>query len=249
MRTIKVFCFLVFSLLCITCNSIANNLEEVYRSESLLVYRISKHVYEHISYLDTESFGKVGCNGMIVASNNEAIVFDTTTTDESSAELINWIEKTLKCKITAVVPTHYHEDNLGGLNEFHKREIPSYAYYRTIEIAKEKGEPLAQNKFNDFLELKVGNEKVYAEFLGGGHTCDNTIGYFPLENIMFGGCLIKAEGSGKGNLEEANEKDWPETVCNVKVKYPDTRVVIPGHGALGGAELFDYTINLFKTGR
>jgi len=219
---------------------------EVYKSETLIIQQLSGQVYQHISYLNTESFGNVPCNGMIVTNNNEAIVLDTPTNDETSEELINWITKTLKCKIIAVIPTHYHTDNLGGLNEFHKHGIPSYAYQKTIRIAQENNESIPQNSFENSLELKIGDEKIITEFLGEGHTCDNVICYFPAENVMFGGCLIKAVGAGKGNLEEANPDVWSETVKKVKLKYPETQIVMPGHGQTGGPELFDYTIRLFE---
>ena len=55
---------------------------------------LSESVYKHISYLNTESFGKVACNGMVVISEGEAIVIDCPTSDSGSLELINWIEKT-----------------------------------------------------------------------------------------------------------------------------------------------------------
>ncbi|MDR2918409.1 MAG: subclass B1 metallo-beta-lactamase [Tannerella sp.] len=241
----KLFYLLTISSILINCIQ-ANDKKEVYKSETLSINRISEHVYEHISYLDTESYGKVSCNGMIISSNNEAVVFDTPTNDTTSLELINWITKTLNNKIIAVIPTHYHEDNLGGLNEFHKHGIPSYAYQKTIQITKEINSPQPQHSFDPLFELKAGNEKVIAEFLGEGHTCDNIIGYFPAENIMFGGCLIKSMGSGKGNLEEANPEDWPGSVKKVKSKYPETKLIIPGHGESGGPELFDYTIKLFE---
>lgn len=218
----------------------------VYESKTLWIRQISKHVYQHVSFLDTESFGKVPCNGMIVYSEGEAVIFDTPTDDKTSSELIDWVSISLNCKITAIIPTHYHVDNLGGLREFHRQKIPSYAYDRTIRIAKEYGYPQPQHGFQNHLELKVGKEKVYVEFLGEGHTCDNVIGYFPVEDVMFGGCLIKETGSGKGNLAEANAGEWSETVKKIKWKYPDTKIVIPGHGKTGGTEFLDYTIQLFE---
>ena len=245
--TFKIFSLLTLAGILLGCRQAKTYEEkEVYKSEGLLIYQISEHVYEHISYLEVENFGKVSCNGMIVTGKNEAVVFDTPTDDEISLELIDWIRTELKCKITAVVPTHYHVDNLGGLHEFHKQGISSYAYRKTIQITKENGYPQPQHGFDRFLELNVGNKKVYVEFLGEGHTCDNVIGYFPLENIMFGGCLIKEIGSGKGNLAEANTREWAETVKKVKLKYPKTKKVIPGHGKLGGIELLDGTIKLFE---
>ena len=220
--------------------------KEVYQSETLIINQISKYVYQYISYLEIENYGKVVCNGMIIANRNEAIVFDTPANNEVSSELIDWITKSLKCKITAVVSTHYHLDNLGGLNEFHKHNIASYAYVKTKQIAQEKKLPEPQHSFDKSMELKVGDENVLIDFLGEGHTSDNSIGYFPLENIMFGGCLIKEVGAGKGNLEEANVDEWPETVKKVKAKYPQVKRVVPGHGKSGGAELLDYTIHLFE---
>ena len=242
----KLFLYLLtLSNLLFSCKEIKEE-KEVFKSETLLINQISQHTYQHISFLHTESYGKVPCNGMIVVSNSEAVVFDTPCDNETSSELIDWITKSLNCKITAIIPTHYHVDNLGGLEEFHKRGIPSFAYNKTIQIAEENGYCVPEQGFDKYMELKVGDEKVYVDFLGEGHTCDNIIGYFPLENIMFGGCLIKEIGSGKGNLEEANTEKWSETVIDVKKNYPKAKKIIPGHGKLGGVELLDYTINLFK---
>ena len=219
---------------------------ELYKSETLSIIKLSERVYQHVSYMKTESFGKVLCNGMIVINNGEAVVFDTPADDATSAELIDQLTETLKSKIVTVIPTHYHTDNLGGLNEFHRRGIPSYAYNETIRITKENGYPVPQHGFDERLELNVGGKIVLAEFLGGGHTVDNTIGYFPYEDIMFGGCLIKNTGSGKGNLEDADVGEWPNTVTRVKAKYPNVKIIIPGHGEVGGAEFLDYTIKLFN---
>ena len=220
--------------------------EEVYKSENLIIHKISEHAYLHISFLNTTDWGKVSCNGLIITDGNEAVVFDTPTDNESSLELIQWLNEELSCKIIAVIPTHYHNDNLGGLQAFHNQNITSYSYKPTINLAKKYGMVSPQNSFDSMMELKIGNKKIYVEFLGEGHTQDNTIGYFPDENILFGGCLVKAIGSGKGNLEEANVEQWTETVEKVKAKYPNTQIIIPGHGEIGGIELLDYTIELFK---
>ncbi|MDZ7613831.1 MAG: hypothetical protein U5K51_09100 [Flavobacteriaceae bacterium] len=51
------------------------------------------------------------------------------------------------------------------------------------------------NDFNESLTLSIGNKKVNAEYFGEGHTKDNIVGYFPNENAVFGGCLIKEVGA------------------------------------------------------
>ncbi|GHT68087.1 beta-lactamase [Bacteroidia bacterium] len=228
----------------LACNQTAKN-NELYKSDNLIIRQISPHVYEHITFLNTQDFGKVACNGIIVADENEAVVFDTPTDGQTSVELINWIAQQLNSKITAIIPMHFHVDCLGGLDEFHQRSIPSYAYRQTIVLAAKNGFVLPQNEFDSILEVPVGNKKIYAEFIGEGHTQDNIIGYFPTDSIMFGGCLIKEIGAGQGNLEDANVQAWSETVKKLKQKYPQTKIVVPGHGKYGGTELLDYTMTLF----
>ncbi|MPR35717.1 subclass B1 metallo-beta-lactamase [Salmonirosea aquatica] len=217
-----------------------------YESENLIINKLSDHVYQHISYLNTETFGRVACNGMIVINGNEAIVFDTPATNETSEELIGYLTEKLHAKINGVVATHFHADCVGGLEAFHQKNIPSYAENRTIAFLKDKGTPQPQKGFDNSLTLKVGNKKVYAQFMGEGHTRDNVIGYFPEDEAMFGGCLIKEVGAGKGNLEDANVAAWPATVRNVKARYPQAKIVIPGHGKVGGTELLDFTVKLFE---
>ena len=242
---IKQYLFLVLAFLFFGCKS-AKKTDKSYKSDNIVIEKVKDNVYRHITFLQTQSFGKVSCNGMIVFDKNEAVVFDTPINDSTSAELINWIRDSLGCKVIAIIPTHFHEDCLGGLNEFHKRGIPSYASNKTIKSAQLKKYPTPQNGFDNLLELKAGSKKVIAEFNGEGHTRDNIIGYFPSEKVMFGGCLIKEIDAGKGNLEDANVNDWSATVTKLKAKYPDTQVVIPGHGKSGDTALLDFTIKLFE---
>lgn len=218
----------------------------VFQSDDLMVTQLSEHTYQHTSYFLSEDFGKVDCNGMLVQDNDEVIVFDTPADSASSVKLLTWINNDLKNKTVAVVSTHFHFDCVGGLKEFHKMQIPSYANYKTIEYSKEKGFNVPQKGFKDSLILKVGDQKVVAKFFGEGHTRDNVVAYFPSENILFGGCLIKENGAGKGNLEDANVAEWSKTVEKVKKEYPDVTLIIPGHGKYGNRDLLDYTINLFK---
>jgi len=79
----------------------------IYQTENLVIRQISKNVFVHISYLQTMDFGKVACNGMLVRQGNEALVFDTPTSNKSAEELIRYINEILHGKIKAIVPTHF----------------------------------------------------------------------------------------------------------------------------------------------
>lgn len=247
---IKTALLIALSLLLVYCNSKkqeAFNAKKVYQSKDLMITQVTENSFVHTSYKQTHDFGNVACNGLIVRNSNEAIVFDTPTTDKPSYELIHWIKETLHCKINAIIPTHFHDDCLGGLKAFDDNAIPSYGYYKTILLAKENHFVAPKNSFKDSLTLKVGDEKVIVKFFGEGHTKDNVVGYFPSEKILFGGCLVKELNATKGYLGDANLAEWSKTVAKVKKEYPDVALVVPGHGAYGDSKLLDYTIALFKT--
>jgi metallo-beta-lactamase class B len=227
-------------------NGFTDSTGVIYKSDKLLVKQLSPNVYQHITFLNSESFGKVSCNGMIVLDKNEALVFDTPSTNEDSEELLTFLTRKLKLKVKGVVATHFHIDCLGGLETFHKYGITSYASKKTIASAKTQNYPLPQKPFDEKLVLAAGNKKAYIEYFGEGHTRDNVIAWFPDDKIIFGGCLIKEQGATKGNLADANTTAWPETVKKIKLKYPDVRIIIPGHGETGGINLLEYTIGLFE---
>ena len=219
----------------------------VFESTKLVVIQISPNTYQHISYLQTNDFGNVPCNGLVVCSNKEAIIFDTPTNDSSSNQLIQWVQATLKSKINAIIPTHFHNDCLGGLKAFDEHAITSYANAKTIDLAKANGFVLPKHPFNDTSVLKVGNEIIQLKYFGEGHTMDNVVAYFPSEQVLFGGCLIKELGASKGYLGDANIESWSNTVTRIKKAYPRLKIVVPGHGAFGDQALLDYTIQLFNT--
>ena len=248
-RPIKFLLFLLIPLLIFSCSSgekIAFKPKKILDSKDLMITQISENAFVHVSYKQTTDFGYVPCNGLIVRNSDEVIIFDTPTNDKSAEELIKWLKETLRCRINAVIPTHFHDDCLGGLKAFQTNNIPSYGNFKTIELAKAQQMPAPENGFSDSLTLKVGNEFITLKYFGEGHTKDNVVGYFPTENVMFGGCLIKESGAGKGYLGDANINAWSATVEKVKAAYPAVKIVVPGHGSYGSSKLLDYTIKLFK---
>lgn len=220
---------------------------EVYTSNHLVVVQLAERSWQHISYKQTNDFGNVPCNGLVVRSADQVVVFDTPTTDSSANELITWINKALRCSIVAVVPTHFHDDCLGGLRAFHDQGIPSHGNQATIDLARSAGTAVPQRAFRDSLRLRLGSDFVQVLFLGEGHTRDNVVGYFGPDAVLFGGCLIKEVDASKGYLADANVDAWSSTVQRVRAAFPNARIVIPGHGEPGGTELLDYTIELFRS--
>lgn len=217
-------------------------------ADGLSVIRLKNNLYQHVSDFEYQS-NTVKCNGLIYINGNEAIICDTPTNNEYSAQLLAWF-KTAHPGVTikAIIVNHFHEDCLGGLNEFHKAGIKSYGHKLGPELVKMKGDTheVQKNLFDKELVLKIGDSQVHNFYPGEAHTRDNIITWIPEETTIFGGCMVKAIDAAKGNLADANVKAWPTTIKNVKITFPKATLVIPGHGDAGGQELLDYTIKLFE---
>jgi metallo-beta-lactamase class B len=243
---------LFFWILASTIGYAQSHLEKITISNSLTLIPLTEKTYQHVSEMVIAEFGRFTCNGLIYINGNEALICDTPPTVEQSKELLSWLKKNHPdVSIKAVVVNHFHVDCLGGLSEFHKAGIKSYSHKLTSELLKVNKDTfdVPQIPFSSKLELPIGNKKIINHYLGEGHTKDNIVTWIPSENVLFGGCLVKAMDSGKGNLAHANVKEWSNTVARVKAEFPLAKIVVPGHGNNGGTELLDYTVKLFDADR
>jgi metallo-beta-lactamase class B len=152
-----------------------------YISDSLQVKRLTSHVYGHISNLRIPNSGNFPCNGLIYENQGEVVIFDTPTTDAGSKELLQWVRSELHCEIRAVVINQFHVDCLGGLGQFHREGIPSYAHKTTIQFAREKGDLVPQIGFDETDTLMLGNKRIINHYFGEGHTKDNIVSYLQMK--------------------------------------------------------------------
>jgi metallo-beta-lactamase class B len=117
----------------------------------------------------------------------------------------------------------------------------------TIDLAKANSAPVPYVGFIDLLQLDLRGEKIECHFLGGGHSADNIVVWIPSEKILFAGCMVKDINSkGLGNLSDAKLDEWYPTIQKVTAKFSNVKVVIPGHGQIGGKELLEHTSKLLK---
>lgn len=216
-----------------------------YKDTVLSVSPLSAHTYLHTSYLFTQQFGKVDCNGWIILDADTAVIFDTPADSLSTATLLAFLDSA-GIRIKAVVVTHFHEDCLAGLSQFHIRNIPSYAQRQTLELAAANGTEVPQIPFDTTALLYLNGRKIELYYPGPGHTADNITGYLETDSVLFGGCLVKAIGADKGNLADADTARWPLSISRLLARYPYVKVVIPGHGVVGDRDNLHYTEALFR---
>jgi metallo-beta-lactamase class B len=242
----KTSLIIIFLSICLTVFAYArDSYLHIKVSDDIEIIKLSDHVFVHVSYAQMGNYGRIPSNGMIFVVGREALLFDTPVTDSLTKDLLNWLTDSLKVRIVGFVPNHWHDDCMGGLNYIHKIGIPSYANERTRAIAESKNLPIPQKGFIDSLILHLGDRIVVCKYYGPAHTVDNIVTWIPSEQILFGGCMVKEmKSTSLGNIADADLAAWPETIRRVIAAYPSARVVIPGHGSIGGTELLTHTLEL-----
>lgn len=216
-------------------------------SDDIDAIKLSDDVYLYRSYFQTQSFGKVGGNGLILIKNDEALMIDTPWNNRQTEEIFNWIQDSLRATVKTLIVTHWHDDCMGGLEYLKTKGVDSYANQMTIDIAKDKGLSVPQQGFVDSLEIDFQDIPVECYYLGRGHSTDNIVVWLPTEDILFGGCCIKDMSSKDlGNLADADVKAWPSTIRKITKKFSKVKIIVPGHGAIGGSELMQHTQQLLK---
>jgi glyoxylase-like metal-dependent hydrolase (beta-lactamase superfamily II) len=190
---------------------------------------------------------------------------------EASRALVAWIEAKLKPKRMVAINTHFHLDGTGGNEAYREHGVEIYASSLTQRLLTEKGASLRSESAKQFegterermlamkivhaehtfderagLALTFGGEQVRVVYPGAAHSPDNVVVFFPSRGVLFGGCMIKGSAS-VGFIGHADLENW-ESAVDV-VRGLGARVVIPGHGPVGGPELFDLTSSVVRKAR
>lgn len=214
-------------------------------SGDLELVQLSPNAWLHVSTSEISGFGQVSSNGLVFTHGNQAFLFDTPVTEGQTKELVSVIEDSLKVKVVGFVPNHWHRDCMGGLGWLQKQGIASYASQKTIDSAKANKLPVPEHGFQDSLQLHLGNKLIDCYYLGAAHTTDNIVVWIPSEKILFAGCMVKSlDSRNLGNTADGDLKTYPETIRKVIAKFPDAKIVIPGHGQWGGVELLKHTLEM-----
>lgn len=207
-------------------------------------------IWVHKTYAEIPGYGPFPSNGLIILDGGEALIIDTSWTDEQTAELFDWIEDVASPQSIRVVATHAHDDRLGGLVEANSQGAETIAHELTAAAAIERGYP---GRFDTTFSapsktIRVGAIAVELFYPGPAHSRDNIVVYVHGRGLLAGGCMIRsAFARSLGSTTDADIGAWADSARAVKERFPNLEIVTPGHGAIGGAELIERTIELAET--
>lgn len=209
--------------------------------------KINNSVWVHTSYTE-ENGSLIPSNGLVVLTDKNLVLIDTPWTELQMESLDKLAHEAFNGTFKSAIISHAHVDRIGGASYLRKKKIPITSLDNVAKKAEEKGFVVPdQISKGDNVTLKIDNTDFEIFYPGEGHTTDNTVVWIEKYNLLFAGCLVKQYGADSlGDITEANLEKWPETIKALQEKYPDTEVVVPGHGQWGDTTLMDYTLELLE---
>lgn len=186
-------------------------------------------------------------NALVYVDGKDAYLIDTPWNASNMPQLMTWIEsKGLVLKKT--VFSHFHEDRTGGLEYLQEHNFETYASALTSTFLQADHKKTTNHQFSGDNFVLLEN-KIEVFYPGAGHTKDNTVIWLPKEQVLLGGCLIRAnEVNTIGWTGDAVKKEWANSAKKVLTKYPEARFVVPGHGSVGeGTDSITHTVDIAES--
>jgi metallo-beta-lactamase class B len=240
-------------------------------SDELRIEKIEEDVYVVI-----HNFPWPANSMLVRCAGDVLVWVDTPYTDEAAGLVLDWIKTEFGKIRIVEINTGYHNDNLGGNGCLIQNGIEIYGSDLTDRLLKEQSEKmrmqtltlLKEPKFKKYYEahlaavyagpshlfeidkglnLMFEKDTVEVFYPGPSHTEDNIVVYFLCKKLLFGGCMVKsAQSNNLGNTLDADMEQWPVSLKKVLDKFGDARIVVPGHGPVGGIELIEHTLKLIE---
>ena len=196
----------------------------------------------------THSPDGIPANGVLLETpDGGSVLFDSGWNDAHAIALADWARDTLRRPVRRAVYTHSHSDRSGGHRALAARGIPASTLALTAAlVSREIPGVQAPDSVPGLTAGRVRDAAGFELlFPGHGHTPDNIVVYFPAQRVLHGGCMIKADtATTMGNVADADVRSWPRAVARVRAAYPEVRLVVPGHGAVGGPAALPWTERL-----
>jgi metallo-beta-lactamase class B len=208
------------------------------RGPDIALRRLSERVWLHDSSFVMPSYGRVHANGLIVLGEGGTVIVDSAWTNEQTGWLLERAEEASGRRAVALIATHFHEDRAGGIGAARAAGVPVYASRETQRLLATDE---VSHPFEGEAVVDLGDRQIEIFYPGAGHSPDNVVVYLAEEQLLFGGCLVRASEHDIGNLGDADVAAWPSTMDRLIERYGSATVVVPGHGSVGDASLLHHT--------
>ena len=215
------------------------------------VRKIKDGIYVYTVKPTPESTSNCG----IIVTTEGVVLIDTGQTAVDTREVAEVVKKLTPLPVRFIIDTETHPDHTyghflfsppavvigaeGAGAEMNQSYDPERWAKQTPEIqAAAKGFRLIppQIEYGDKLTLRLGERTFELLNLGTVHSLANTAIWLPSERVLFS-ASVAVPGQINTIRPHTNIADMFKVMDMMKALNPE--VVIPGHGAPGGTEIFD----------
>jgi metallo-beta-lactamase class B len=182
-------------------------------------------------------FGWVPCNGLVIAGNPGPTIVDTGNNREQGEVLLQIAAHVAGAPATQAIATHFHKDRTGGIEAMRAANVPVFAHPYSVGLAQAYGHPVpAPVRGLEKEAVTLGAVELF--YPGAGHVRDNITVWHAESGVLFGGCLLRATSDKQiGSLSDADVNAYPASIARLIERYPQRRLIIPGHGSVAGDAL------------
>jgi len=190
-------------------------------------------------------------NTGFIAAADDVVAIDATSTERRTRALLATIADTVRAPVRTLVNTHHHGDHTNGNCLFGDAVVVGHENCRAGVLQQTIGglEPVfgpvdwgdltvraPSVTFTERLDLHVGDRRVELHYIGTpAHTSGDIVAWLPDERVLFAGDLVFNGGTPfllMGSVDGAVE-------AMQRLRAFGATTVVPGHGDVGGPELFD----------
>lgn len=219
-------------------------------SNDLQVYPLADHIWVHRSWASVEG-QRYPANGLIIQHHDKLVLIDTAWGNDATEQLLDWVQSTFGRQPDLAILTHAHADRIAGLPALATNGIPAHVHPETRTLAKKK---YPQEQLPEAITELQRTPSSHLEFLdvfypGPAHSPDNIVVWYDDMKLLFGGCAVKsAAATDIHYVEGSDPEQWGTAIRKIQQRFPDARVVVPGHGPVGGEQLLHHTLELARQG-
>jgi len=211
--------------------------------------KIADGVWVHTTNYNLPGQNPIPVNGLVVLDGDDVILVDGAWGELATLSLVEKIKEKTGKMPTKMIVTNHESDRTAGVDAAEWQGLQVFTHPDTPRLAAAAGYSAPDTSVAALkapkARTKVGALEV--AFPGPGVTPDNLVVYVPSANILYGGDLVRAAGAKTlGNTSNADLEKWAESLQWIKATYPDTKVVVPGHGQGANITLLDATYSLIK---
>lgn len=249
---------LVLSLACLTAGGFAAAIAVAQPADSSVpaddpaaggieIRKIRPGVWIHTSWYTYPGDVRFPSNGLIVRAGDDLLLVDTAWGEQRTRELLDRIKSDIGLPLRNAIVTHSHYDRVAGIDVLESRGVEVYAHPMTTKRTVGQGTPVPDKSLTGLdapgTIVRFGSVEIF--YPGPGHAPDNLMVWVPSQAVLFAGCAVRSAASGSlGSISDADLGKWPSAIHGAKARYKEAKVVVPGHGESGGAELLDHTLSL-----